>query len=62
MKSEGIVENRRIQALEMVTLVKWFIEVKRSGNWKLHFETLQNMLRYFHASGNFLYAKLVQLI
>lgn len=61
MKSKGDTAKLWVQYFEMVTLVKQFIEAERSGNWKLHLETIQKMLPYFHASGHFLYAKSAHL-
>lgn len=41
----------RIQHFHMVTLVKQFIQAERSGKWHLHLRSIQEMLPYFHASG-----------
>lgn len=49
------------QYLHMVSLLKSFIEAERSGNWQLHLHTLQRMLPFFHATGDYLYAKSAHL-
>ena len=46
-----------LQYLEMVSLLKTFLAAERTGNWKLHLETVKNMLPYFAASGHNLYLK-----
>ncbi|KYN19365.1 hypothetical protein ALC57_08305 [Trachymyrmex cornetzi] len=40
-----------VQYFSMVTLVKQFIEVERSGNWQLYLQTIQKVLPFFHACG-----------
>lgn len=50
-----------IQYVQMVSLLKMFIEAEKSGNWQLHLDTVQKMLPFFHASGHFLYAKSAHL-
>uniref|UniRef100_A0A8D8VLF7 Uncharacterized protein n=1 Tax=Cacopsylla melanoneura TaxID=428564 RepID=A0A8D8VLF7_9HEMI len=49
------------QYFQMVTLMINFITAERTGNWKLHLETVYQMLPYFHSSGHYLYAKCGQL-
>lgn len=46
-----------LQYLEMVRLVRQFIKAERTGNWKLHLQTVLDMLPYFAASGHNNYLK-----
>ena len=46
-----------LQYLDMVSILQRFIKVERMANWKLHLQTVQDMLPYFAASGHSLYAK-----
>lgn len=46
-----------VQYLKMVSLMNRFIEAERSGNWKLHLESIKQMLPFFHAAGHNNYAK-----
>jgi hypothetical protein len=50
-----------VQYFHMTTLMKQFIQAERSGDWKLHINSVKKMLPYFHASGHFLYAKSAHL-
>lgn len=43
--------------LDMVMLLRNFIQAERTGNWLLHLSTLQKMLPYFAATGHNLYLK-----
>lgn len=60
-KSNGPTSKLFIQYFEMVTIVLQFIEAERLGNWKLHLQSVEKMLPYFHASGHYLYAKSAQI-
>ena len=46
-----------VQYLEMVDIMKKFIKAERTGNWRLHFQSVYDMLPYFAASGHRQYAK-----
>ena len=46
-----------LQYLDMVSMLQRFIKAERMANWKLHIQTVQDMLPYFAASGHSLYAK-----
>ena len=46
-----------LQYLDMVSILQSFIKAERMANWKLHIQTVQDMLPYFAASGHSLYAK-----
>ena len=46
-----------LQYLDMVSILQRFIKAERMANWKLHIQTVQDMLPYFAASGHSLYAK-----
>ena len=46
-----------LQYLDMVSIPQRFIKAERMANWKLPFQTVQDMLPYFAASGHSLYAK-----
>lgn len=61
LEKNGPTAKLWVQYFRMVTLMKRFIEAERMGCWKLHLDTIQNMLPYFHASGHFLYAKCCHL-
>jgi len=49
------------QYSQMVPLMKNFIAAERMGNWTLHLECVQQMLPFFHATGNIHYAKAAHL-
>lgn len=38
-----------------------FILAERTGTWKLHLDTITDMLPYFHAAGHIPYAKSAQI-
>ena len=46
-----------LQYLDMVSILQRFIKAERMDNWKLHLHIVQDMLPYFAASGQSLYAK-----
>ena len=46
-----------LQYLDMVSILQRFIKADRMSNWKLHLQTVQDMLPYFAASGHSLYTK-----
>jgi len=48
-----------IQYMEMVELLRTFVKAERTGNWQLQLSTLKQMLPYFTAAGDNLYAKSV---
>ena len=50
-----------LQFMEMVGLVRQFIKAERTGNWKLHIQTVIDMLPYFAASGHNNYLKSAHL-
>lgn len=56
-KNNGPTAELWIQYFTMVEIMKQFIEAERTGNWNLHLKSMQQMLPYFHASGQSLYAK-----
>lgn len=43
--------------MKQMTLMNQLIKADRMENWKLHLDTVQRMLPYFHASVNSLHAK-----
>ena len=47
--------------MHQVDLLKKFIKAERTGNWKLHLSTLQEMMPYFAATGHNLYTKTVSV-
>ena len=46
-----------LQYMDTVSILQRFIKAERMANWKLHLQTVQDMLPYFAASGHSLYAK-----
>lgn len=46
-----------LQYMEMVDILRRFIKAERVGNWKLHLQTLRQMLPYLAASGHNLFVK-----
>ena len=46
-----------IEYMKMVDLLRKFIKAERTGNWKLHLQSVEEMLPYFAACGHNLYAK-----
>lgn len=61
LKSNGPTAQLWLQYIEMVTLIRDFIQAERTGNWNLHLVTIAKMLPYFCASGHFHYAKCAHL-
>jgi len=47
--------------INLIQIVKNFIQAERTGNWKLHLQSMQNMLPYFYATGHNNYAKSAHL-
>ena len=41
----------------MVDIIRKFIKAERTGNWRLHLESVREMLPFFAASGHTLYEK-----
>jgi hypothetical protein len=50
-----------LQYLQMISILKTFIKAERTGNWQLHFKSMQDRLPYLAASGHNNYTKLVHL-
>ena len=46
-----------VQYIEMVDIPRQFLQAEQTGNWRLHLESLREMLRFFAAAGHTLYAK-----
>ena len=46
-----------LQYMDMVSILQRLIKAERMANWKLHLQTVQDMLPDFAASGHSLYAK-----
>ena len=46
-----------LQYMDMVSILQRLIKAERKANWKLHLQTVQDMLPYVAASGHSLYAK-----
>ena len=46
-----------LQYLDMGSILQRFIKAERMANWKLHLQTVQDMLPYLAASGHSLYAR-----
>ncbi|CAC5414182.1 unnamed protein product [Mytilus coruscus] len=46
-----------LQYSEIVQVIRQFIKAERTGNWPLHFQSIQAMLPFFAASGHNLYTK-----
>ena len=46
-----------VQYLEMVNILRKFLKAERTGNWRLHLESVREMLPFFAASGHTLYAE-----
>ena len=46
-----------IQYSDMIYILRKFISAERTGNWKLHLQSLTEMLPYLAAAGHNLYAK-----
>lgn len=61
MKENGPTAKLWMQYFDMITIAKQFIVAERSGNWKLHLESIRRMIPFFHSSGHFLYAKSSQI-
>ena len=50
-----------MQYIHQVLLMLNFIRAERTGNWKLHFHCVQEMIPHFHAAGHLPYAKSARL-
>lgn len=61
IESKGLTAKLWIQYFHMMTLIKQFIQSEREGDWTTHLQIILNMLPFFHASGNILYAKACHL-
>lgn len=61
LECKGPTAKLWLQYFRMITLLKQFIEAERTGNWKLHLDTVQKSLPFFQAAGHFLYAKSAHL-
>ena len=46
-----------IQYTDMIDILRRFIKAERTGNWKLHLKSMQEMLPFFAAAGHNLYLK-----
>ena len=46
-----------IQYMDMIDILRRFIKAERTGNWKLHLKSMQEMLPFFAAAGHNLYLK-----
>ena len=46
-----------VQYLNMVDILRKFLKAERTGNWRLHLQSVHDMLPYFAASGHRQYAK-----
>ena len=51
--------NLWFQYMDMLAILRQFIRAERTGDWRLHLESLKAMLPFFAASGHNLYAKSV---
>jgi hypothetical protein len=49
--------NLWFQYMDMISILRDFIKAERTGNWRLHIESLKDMLPYFAAAGHNLYVK-----
>ena len=61
LNNRGPTAKLWVQYFRMVTLMKNSLRAERSGNWRLHLQCLCNIIPYFHAAGNFPYAKSAHL-
>ncbi|CAH3187344.1 unnamed protein product [Porites lobata] len=50
-----------LQYMDMVALLRQFIEAERTGNWEVHLQSLRDMLPFYAAAGHNLYAKSVYI-
>ena len=50
-----------LQYLDLIGILRRFIRAERLGDWKLHLQSLNEMLPWFAASGHYLYTKSVWL-
>ena len=46
-----------LQYMEMIDILRKFIKAERTGNWRLHLQSVQEMLPYFAAAGHNFYVK-----
>ena len=50
-----------LQYMDMLDILRKFLKAERTGSWKLHLQTMNDMLPYLAASGHNLYTKSVYL-
>ena len=48
--------------MDMVALLRQFIEAERTGNWELYLQSLRDMLPFYAGAGHNLYVKSVYII
>jgi len=63
IKTQGCsrTSNLWLQYIEQVNLVLLYMQVDRTGDWKLHLHAIKSMLPFFHAAGHHFYAKCAHL-
>ena len=47
--------------MELVLVILSFVKVTRQGNWDLHVAALENLVKFFFALDNLMYARMVPL-
>ena len=47
--------------MDMVALLRQFIEAERTGNWELYLQSLRDMLPFYAGAGHNLYVKYVYI-
>lgn len=57
LEGNGPTSKLWIQYFRMSTLIKLFIQAERMGDWKLHLDTVNKVLPFFHSAGHLFYAK-----
>ena len=63
---KGGIQDRRtaklwLQYMDIIDILQKFIKAEHTGYWKLHLDSLSEMLPYFAASGHNLYTKSVHV-
>ena len=57
VRQESRISKLWLQYIDMVELLRKFINAERTGNWQLHLQTLQTMIPYMAAVGHNMHAK-----
>lgn len=61
LEENGPTAKLWLQYFKLITFALQFLEAERLGNYKLHLQSIREMLPLFHSTGHFAYAKCGQM-